>query len=168
MHRARTIVTAHADVARHWRTRQHNVVQLSWCVAPVIAHPRRQRIANEPALVVFPASALARKGAYELAAALSGVKCRLRVLGSFCEDPALWHGIDVHYGRYTDDWLEHADLVVLPAHVEHSPRALLQALAAQIPVIATSACGLVAGTTGLNLVPASDVLALRRAIVDLL
>ena len=38
--------------------------------------------------------------------------------------------------------METADLVVLPAFVEHKPRRLLQAAANKIPVIASVNCGL--------------------------
>ena len=54
--------------------------------------------------------------------------------------------------------------IVLPAIVEHQPRALLAALASSIPVIATPACGL-APRAGLTLVPPMDAEALRAALV---
>jgi len=112
---------------------------------------------------VFAASALARKGAYELAAALRGLPVRLCVLGSRSSDTSLWHGIEVEHAGYASDWLAQARVVVLPAHVEHAPRALLRALAAGVPVVATPACGIEA-RPGLQLVPAGDVDALRKAI----
>ena len=65
-------------------------------------------------LVVLAASALARKGAYELAAALRGLRCRLRVLGSPSSDASLWHGIEVEHAGYAGDWIERASVVVLP------------------------------------------------------
>ena len=136
--------------------------QLPWSV-PVAAP--RDPLLDRPAapLVVFAASALARKGAYELASALRGLPVRLRVLGARSSDASLWQGIEVEYAGYGSDWLGQARAVVLPAHVEHSPRALLRAIAAGIPVIATPACGIEA-MPGLRLVPASDVDTLRLAI----
>jgi glycosyltransferase involved in cell wall biosynthesis len=139
------------------------VQQLPWCV-PVVA-PRGAVARTGAPLVVFAASALARKGAYELAAALRGLRVRLRVLGSRSTDAMLWHGIEVEHAGYASDWLAQACVVVLPAHVEHAPRALLRALAAGVPAVATPACGIDA-TPGLELVPAGDVEALRRAIMD--
>jgi glycosyltransferase involved in cell wall biosynthesis len=47
--------------------------------------------------------------------------------------------------------------------IEEQPRALLAALAAGIPVIATPACG-IAPRPGLTLVPEGDVYSLARAI----
>lgn len=163
--RADVIVTAHAEVARHWRGRGMRVEQLPW--HEPAARPRAMYRDALP-LVVLAASALARKGAYELAAALRGLRCRLRVLGSPSSDASLWHGIEVEHAGYAGDWIERASVVVLPAHVEHAPRALLQALAAGIPVVATPACGIDA-SAGLRLVPAGDVGALRsaiRAVID--
>jgi hypothetical protein len=109
------------------------------------------------------ASALARKGAYELADALRDMHCRLIVLGSPSDDPALFHGIEVAYAGYGSDWPLRADVVVLPAHVEHAPRAALRALAQGITVIATPACGL-QRIPGVICVPAGDVMALREAL----
>lgn len=156
------IVTAHADVARYWRARGVKVRQLPWsmpAVAPRTALADRHGVS----LVVFAASALARKGAYELASALRGLPVRLRVLGSRSSDTSLWQGAEVEHAGYASDWLARARVVVLPAHVEHAPRALLRAIAAGVPVIATPACGIEA-MPGLRLVPAGDVDALRAAI----
>lgn len=159
---AESIVTAHADVARYWRARGIAVQQLAWHVPTL--EPRAAVAARPGApLVAFAASALARKGVYELAAALRGLPLRVRVLGSRASDDSLWHDIDVEYAGYASDWLERASVVVLPAHVEHAPRALLRALAAGVPVVATPACGIDA-RPGLDLVPAGDVDALRAAI----
>jgi hypothetical protein len=167
MQGARKVMTAHAGVAGYWRQRGGvDVRQLPWAMpAPAVSHMPRAMGAMP--LVVFPASALARKGAYELAEALRGLSCRLRVLGSVSADTALWQGVAVEYGNYTDDWLAKADAVVLPAHVEHAPRALLTALAAGIPVIATPACG-IQDMAGVQLVPAGEVGALRAALQTLL
>jgi glycosyltransferase involved in cell wall biosynthesis len=55
---------------------------------------------------------------------------------------------------------------VLPAHVEHAPRALLRAVAAGVPVVASTACGL-AGLQGLHNVAEiapGDIDALRTAL----
>jgi hypothetical protein len=167
MQGARKVMTAHVEVAGYWRQRSGlDVRQLPWAMpSPIV--PRARRVMDAMPLVVFPASALARKGAYELAEALRGLPCRLRVLGSVSADAALWQGVAVEHGNYTDDWLAEAEAVVLPAHVEHAPRALLAALAAGIPVIATPACG-IQGRAGIQLVPAGEVGALRAALQSVL
>ena len=56
---------------------------------------------------------------------------------------------------------------MLPAHVEHAPRALLRALAAGVAVVATPACGL-GVREGVITVEAGDVPALRQAVVQVL
>lgn len=164
MRGARQIVTAHAEVAAHWR--KHGgprVRQLAWQLPSV----QVSRSPETKPCVVFPASALARKGVHELASALRGLDCRLLVLGTPSSDAELWRGIDVEHARYADDWLSRASVVVLPAHVEHAPRALLMAVAAGIPVLATPACG-VQGLPGVRQVPAGDAAALREALEALL
>ena len=98
-------------------------------------------IARGGRTILFPASALGRKGAYELRAALSGVDAELVVAGGATEhDGAFWDGLKVR--RLDGRMPERLAVVVLPAVIEHQPRALLRALAAGIPVIATPACGL--------------------------
>ncbi|MDT4836042.1 hypothetical protein FQZ97_697250 [compost metagenome] len=113
---------------------------------------------------MFAASALARKGARELAAALQGWPCRLRVLGSLSDDARLWHGIEsIQHMNWQGDGLAGAAVVVLPAHIEHAPRALLRAVAAGVPVVASTACGL-AGVPGVHEVAPGDIDALRTAL----
>jgi glycosyltransferase involved in cell wall biosynthesis len=113
--------------------------------------------------VVFPASALSRKGSRELAAALQGLDCELLVLGSAASDARLWQGLRVRQAGWASGWLGEAAVVVMPAHIEHSPRAALMAIAAGVPVIATRACGL-DGQRGVDLVLEGDVAGLRAAL----
>ena len=166
MRGARRVITAHAEVAEYWRANgAAEICQLSWVLPAVPLRPPTH--SDELPLVVFPASALARKGAYELAEALRGLPCRLRVLGTPSDDARLWQGIEVEHVGYASDWLAQAAVVVLPAHVEHAPRAALAAVAAAIPVIATPACGL-QGLPGVLSVAAGDAAALRVALQTLL
>lgn len=163
LRQAERVWTAHHDVARCLRARGMVVELLDWAVPPPdVARPRRE-VPHRP-LVVFPASALPRKGALELAEALRELGWRLRVLGSPPADAALWAGIPVETSRYSERrWLAEADVVALPAHVEHNPRALLAAIAAGLPVVATAACGL-PPQPRLHEVPAGDVPALVEAL----
>jgi hypothetical protein len=166
MLRAQRVVTAHQEVADYWRAQGTlGIEKLAW-IRPekTLREPPR----NDLPVIVFPASALARKGAYELASALRGLHCRLLVLGSRSDDISLWSGITVeHVGWHPVSWLPRADLVILPAHVEHSPRAVLLALAAGVPAIVTPACGL-GEESGVILVPSGDVQALRSAVLALI
>lgn len=161
--RAVAVATPHADIAQQLAdlAPQAALQRLDWAL------PGAKAIAADtqgPPLVVFAASALARKGARELAAALQGWPCRLRVLGSPSDDTRLWQGVErVAHMNWQGDGLAGARVVVLPAHVEHAPRALLRAVAAGLPVVASTACGL-AGLPGVREVAAGDVEALRAAL----
>jgi hypothetical protein len=111
--------------------------------------------------IVFPASTLGRKGAYELRAAARETGLPVRLCGPAIESAEFWNGVAI--SRACGDWLEGASVVVLPAWVEHQPRRLLEALAAGVPVIASAACGL-SPLPGLTIVPCGDVAALVSAI----
>ena len=112
---------------------------------------------------LFPASALARKGAYALRAALEGLDAELIVTGRAREhDGDFWKGVKLRNAE-GDPWRQPLAAVVLPAIVEHQPRALLRALAMGLPAIATPACGL-APDPRLTIVDPQDVPALRTAL----
>ena len=110
----------------------------------------------------FPASPLARKGIYELAAALRGSGDELLLLGGAKEGSAdTLQGIN--HRRATQDELAGCTALVLPAWIEHEPRLALRALQSGIPVIATESCGLAAHPL-LSFVPEGDVEALKIAM----
>jgi hypothetical protein len=85
----------------------------------------------------------------------------LMPLGKSIEEGNFWKSI--HTTAYSSDWIYKVKLVVLPAYVESSPRMLLKAIAAGIPVITTPECGLM-GYRGVKEVPAGDAEHLRREI----
>lgn len=161
LERARKIVAAHADIAALFPLK---AVQLDWIVpkaaAAVPAQPGRPRL-------VFPAGALARKGAYELREALAGLDVTLVVTGADHEGPGFWRRLDVVRAAPGPGLFDGATAVVLPALVEHNPRILLRAAAARIPVIASRECG-VPRMPGVVAVAAGDTAALRAAIRDVL
>lgn len=115
--------------------------------------------------VLFPAAALGRKGAYALREALEGWEIDLVVARRAVETSGFWGARPVRVLEGPRP-LELA-AVVLPAIVEHQPRALLWALASGIPVVATQACGL-APQPGLVLIPDCDAEALRGALLGCL
>jgi glycosyltransferase involved in cell wall biosynthesis len=163
---ATRLITAHADVAKYLATLGVvPVQQLAWHQANIQADFSSVPVdSNQAPLVVFPASSLGRKGAREMAQAIRSLGWRLLVLGSPASDTDLWQGIEVQYAsRQNMQWLRHAHVVALPAYVEHAPRALLTALAHNIPVIATPHCGLPTNW-GVIEVPAGDVDALKLAL----
>jgi len=159
LERARKIVTAHGEIAALFPLKS---VKLDWFMPKVEA--RLESVAADRPRIVFPAATLARKGAHELRAALRGLDVTLVIAGGEHEGAEFWRGLDVERRRLGPDLFAGASLVVLPALVEHAPRALLRALAAGIPVVATRECGL-ARMAGLRLVPAGDAATLRAAIL---
>lgn len=157
--------TPHHEVARYLRTLGlPDVGLLPWQRPASVYTAAASPSCPDAPLVVFAASALPRKGAHEMAAAMRELGWRVRILGSASSDQKLWQGVVAEHARYADEsWLAEADVVALPAHVEHSPRALLKALAAGVPVVATPACGL-PPDSGAFEVPAGDVQALVLAL----
>jgi hypothetical protein len=108
--------------------------------------------------VVFPAPTLGRKGAYELRACARELGLPLTLMGPVLESPNFWDGVDVEMGTMAE-----AAVVVLPAWLEVRPTILLDALDAEIAVIATPACGL-PPQPNLTIVPAGDLTALVDAM----
>lgn len=151
------LLTPHAEIAAidPARTRL-----LDWSPA------RPLPVAKGGRTVLFPASALGRKGAYALREALYGLTVELAVKGHARESLGFWGNMPVRLLAPGETPAMLAG-VVLPAVVEHQPRLLLAALAAGLPVIATPACGLSA-RPGLTLVPEDDPAALRQALEALI
>jgi glycosyltransferase involved in cell wall biosynthesis len=93
--------------------------------------------------VAFPGPTAARKGAYELRAAARKLNFEVVLLGAELEGGNSWEGVPLQRrARGSADWLEGVAVVVQPSLVEENPRALLAAINAGVPVIATAACGL--------------------------
>lgn len=152
---ARKIITPHSEIAALF-TNQAEL--LDWRIPKT---GKFEKIKNDKFTVVFPAATVGRKGCYELRGVLRGLDIKLITLGAELEGKNFWDGID--WQRGDDKWLEKADLVVLHAYVEHKPLRLLQAVANNIPVIASSACGL-KNVTGVVNVDLEDVESLRRLV----
>jgi glycosyltransferase involved in cell wall biosynthesis len=172
----------------------HNGIELP---SPVFTGTRQRvrdmlRIPDEALVISVIANLIAYKGHRDLIAALALIKERLAATGS----PRSWRllvigrddgiggelkaqaqasGIADHVawlGERNDveDLLAASDIFVLPSHQEGFSNALLEAMAARLPVVATSVGGnrdaVVENETGL-LVPARDPDALAPAILTL-
>lgn len=144
--------TCHLAVA-HTVTRP---VMLDW--------PKLKPMSWKPGrALVFPGPSASRKGAYEVREVARDLKLDVVLLDNVLEGPDFWDGVKTRRLARTDDWLDGAGVVVQPAVVEDRPVALLKALSAGCPVIATEACGL-ASQRGLTLVPVGEVCALKNAV----
>lgn len=132
LRQARRIITPHSEVASLFGERAE---LLDWVVP---ACKKQTKLGTK---IVFPASTLGRKGAYELRDAALKMNLPIAVVGPFLESDDFWK--DVIIERLSaENWLDEAAIVVLPAWVEQRPRRLLEAVSRGIPVIASRACGL--------------------------
>jgi hypothetical protein len=148
---AACIVTPHAQIAHLFGERAH---RLAWRTRPGKPAARTGPIRR----IAFPGPTIARKGAHAVRAAALALDLEVLSMGAELEGPDFWRGVR----RVTGDWTS-ADAVVQPALVQEQPRALLAALGAGIPVVASEACGL-DPQPGLTIVPPDDSAALIAAL----
>ncbi len=153
---ARRLITPHTDIAKLFPSK---TILLDWSL-PIVATPPAKGKS-----ILFPASALGRKGAYDLREVAQALDLQLYLLGTELEGKNFWAGVKVL--RSQIDPLTDIGLVVLPAYVEHNPRLLLRAIAHRIPVIASTACGL-EQVPGVTNIPTGDLPALKQAIQSLM
>ena len=156
---ARKIITPHTHIAALFG---ENAELLPWKMPRSADRPEP---ANKKPVIVFPSSTVGRKGCYELREAIAGLDVKLLIMGANIEGTDFWEGLDVERGL--DEQLLEANIVVLPAHVEHRPRRLIAAAAMGIPVIATENCG-IANVRGINTVKSGDAAAIHTEIIKLL
>jgi hypothetical protein len=148
------IVTPHRAIASHFGAKS---ILLDWNLPDARNHTLKP---NKKWF--FPASALGRKGIYELAEAFRDTEMELLIFGRAKEGVGdVLRGVK-HRQATIDDLQECAGLVI-PAWVEHEPRLALRALAMGLPVIASKACGL-APHPLLREIDAGDVDALKNAL----
>src|SRR5215471_19276128 len=155
---ARLIITPHTGIASLFDER---AVLLDWHMPNVAA-------ANRPTPgsgVLFPASTLGRKGAYEIRDAARMLGLELTITGRELEGPGFWHGIPTR--SPAEYLLDGIGLVVLPAYIEDKPRLLLRAAACGIPVIASADCGL-GRIPGVITLPSVDSRILAAEITSIL
>ncbi len=152
---ARTIITPHTAIASKFSDKSEI---LNWKIPPA---KEIEKIKNNKLNIVFPASTVGRKGCYELREAVRGLDVKLIILGAEIEGANFWRDFETE--KNARNWLEKADLVVLPAFVEHRPRRLLEAIAHKIPVIATKSCGIENIQAAVN-IEAGNVETLRALI----
>jgi hypothetical protein len=143
---AQRVITPNTDIASLFESR---AVLLDWNM-PNAAVASRRAQGNG---ILFPASTLGRKGAYEVREAAKMLGLELTIFGRDLEGPEFWNGMPIR--RADTNLLDGIGLVVLPAYVEDKPRILLRAAACGIPVIASAACGL-SRIPGVVTLPALD------------
>lgn len=153
------IVTPHVWVAGELRKAGFARIELlPWSL------PQAKRNHRLGKVILFPASGLARKGACEIKSACRDLP--LAVLGRAVEHRDFWAGTNAQFVT-RENIFDNVSCVVLPAHVEHQPRALLAALANGIPVICTAECGLSADLPNVTIVSAGNAEQLRDVITEM-
>lgn len=150
---AHRLITPHAAIARLFPGRAELI---GWTTPPA-----RERSAPAGRRIAFPGPTASRKGAALVRETARALDLEVVLPGSELEGPSFWDGVRTL--RPKGDWLEGVAAVVQPAVVEDCPRRLLAALAAGVPVVATSACG-ISPRPGLTIVPVGDQAALTRAV----
>ena len=137
-------ITPHSGVAE---LADERAIKLNWQI------PSGAKLEAGGTRILFPASTLGRKGAWELRE--TGLP--VTISGSVLEATGFWDGVDVEQRDFS---LEGVAVVVQPAWVENQPRRLLRAVAAGVPVIASEACGL-GGVDGVTVIRAGDTVGLK-------
>jgi len=154
---AARIVTPHRAIAAHFGSK---AILLDWNIPEL--QPATKSSGKK---WFFPASALGRKGIYEIAEAFRDTDFELLILGRAKEGVGeVLKG--VKHRQATIDDLPNCAGLVIPAWVEHEPRLALKALAMGIPVIASKACGLSAHPL-LKEIEAGDVEGLKKALGEI-
>jgi hypothetical protein len=152
LNQARRIITPHRAIAAVFTNK---TILLEWQA------PTTELKKAHGTEILFPASALGRKGAYLTKQLALELNLSLTVLGHATEREGFWETIPIRPFR----GLEHVGLIVYPTTIEHQPRLLLKALAMGIRVITTPAAGLPESDL-VTIVPINDYEALKTAFLN--
>lgn len=128
--KARKVITAHSEIADIFKNK---VEKLNWKI---------KETSNEKPTgtkILFPASALGRKGAYEMRKLAQELNLDLTCFGGVSEKENFWG--DFKVDKFNGDFSQIA-LVVYPTYIENNPRQLIKAISKGIPIITTTASGL--------------------------
>lgn len=127
---ARKIITPHAEIEEIFKNK---AVKLDWHL------PAENKIQVNGNKILFPASAVGRKGAYEIKKLAKELNITLLTTGRVIEVENFWEGIKT---ECFDGDFNQIGIVLYPAYVESQPRLVLRAIAKGIPVITTTVCGI--------------------------
>jgi len=158
---AAEIVTPHAEIAALFGDR---ATLLAW-QKPM--PQRRTAVSGAERRIAFPGPAIGRKGVVAVRDVARALDLEVLLVGSDLTPAGFWDGVRLSRVSPESDWLRRVAAVVQPAVIEDKPRALLQALAAGLPVIASPACGL-PPQPGLTLLPAGEPMVLATALLAIL
>ncbi len=149
--KSRHIITPHQEIADIFNNKS---VKLEW----TIPNANTNKLSGKK--ILFPASAVARKGAYEIKRLATELDLSVVYTGQAAETENFWNGVNAEYSTKIPDDI---CLVIYPAYIEHQPRQLLKALATGIPVITTTACGL-SPSENLTILPIGNYEILKKTV----
>ncbi len=130
LNNARHIITPHSEIAEIFKNK---VVKLNWFI------PSFSKVQGNGEKVLFPASVVGRKGAYEMQKLVSELKLNLIFSGRTIENDNFLEGLKTEKFNGNFDQI---GLVIYPTFIENQPRQILKAISKGIPIITTIACGL--------------------------
>jgi hypothetical protein len=128
--KARKIITPHNEIAEIFINK---VQKLNWHI------PEIQPTLKNGKKILFPASAVGRKGAYEMKQLAQELNLELSIFGRAIEHEDFWENIKIE--KFNGNYNE-IGLIVYPTYVEHQPRILLKGISHGIQIMTTKASGL--------------------------
>ncbi|MBK7681881.1 MAG: hypothetical protein IPJ26_05095 [Bacteroidetes bacterium] len=152
--KSRHIITPHKEIADTFNNKS---IKLVWTLP---TSTTKQITGNK---ILFPASSLGRKGAYDIKRLAKELNLSVVLIGQASEDNNFWNGVTTEFAKGNP--FDNVCLVVYPTYVEHQPRLLLKAIATGIPVITTPACGL-SPTDNLIIIPFGDYEILKQTVKE--
>ncbi len=152
LNKAQRIITPHIEIAAIFNNK---ATLLHWKV-PNITKP-----ATFGKKILFPASSVGRKGAYELLRLAQELQLELVIEGQAIENNGFWK--EVRTTPFNGN-LEDIGLILYPTYIEHQPRLLLKAISMGIPVITTTACGIPA-SENVKVVEIGDYEGLKASLI---
>ena len=152
--RSRHIITPHQEIADIFNNK---AIKLNWSL------PKANEKKQTGNKILFPASALGRKGAYEIKQLAKELSLSIVITGQAEEHSDFWDGVQTE--RAGIDPFENIGLVVYPTYVEHQPRLLLKAISLGLPIVTTAASGL-RQTENVTIIPMGDFDTLRQVVTE--
>lgn len=127
--KARKIITTHSEIQQIFKNK---VEKLDWQI------PTSEKIKSLGNKVLFPASAIGRKGAYEIKKLAKELNLNLVISGKTLEHLDFWDDIKIE--KFNGDFSQ-IGLIVYPTYIEHQPRQILKGISKGLSIITTTACG---------------------------
>jgi hypothetical protein len=153
--KASKVVSPHLEIAEIFKNK---IEFLNWDI------PEYNRNEVNGNKVLFPASVVGRKGAYEIKRLVKELKLELLIAGGAIEKEGFWE--DEKVERFNGDFNQ-VMMLIYPTSVEHQPRQILKAISKGIPIVTTSASGL-NGSDLVRIVDVEDYDKMKKEVVDLM